>query len=351
MAPKRNPITINLKMDSGSPKFIQVADFLATEILNGKMKNGQQMPSINELSTQNSISRDTAEKAYKILRDQKLIVSVMGSGNFVSYTGSKAKFDVFFLINKPCTYKMEAYNAFVDTVGSKGHVNMYIYYCDEQLFINALKKNINNYNYFVIMPHFRNSRKTHINYTNRVLKAIETIPKDKLLILDNSYSEISGNFTAVYQDFKEDIIYALTKAFTKLKKYKKIILVFSTQTLFPIPVGLLHGFKEFCQKHSLDFEIIEQINNDLEFKSKEAYIVIDDTDLVQLVQQIKEKKLQIGTDVGVISYNETPLKALLDISVLSSDFKAMGQKAAELVLSNKKEFFKNPFGYIERSSL
>lgn len=351
MPSKRNQITINLKMDSGSPKFIQIADFLATEILNEKIKNGQQMPSINELSSQNSISRDTAEKAYKILRDQKLIVSVMGSGNFVSYAGPKSKFDVFFLINKPCTYKMEAYNAFVDTVGSKGHVNMYIYYCDEQLFINALKKNINNYNYFVIMPHFRNSRKTHINYTNRVLKAIETIPKDKLLILDNSYSEISGNFTAVYQDFREDIMYALTKAFAKLKKYKKIIMVFPTQALFPIPVGLLHGFKEFCQKYSLSYEVIEEVKSNLEFTSKEAYIVIDDNDLVQLVQQIKEKKLRIGADVGVVSYNETPLKALLDICVLSSDFKSMGQKAAELVLNNKKEFFKNPFGYIERSSL
>ncbi|MDR7212278.1 GntR family transcriptional regulator [Flavobacterium piscis] len=338
-------------MDSGSPKFIQVADSVAAEILNGKMKIGQKLPSINELSSKNSISRDTAEKAYKILRDQKLIVSVTGSGNFVSYAGSNAKFDVFFLINKPCSYKMEVYNSFVNTIGNKGHVNMYLYYCDEQLFISALKKNINNYNYFVIMPHFRNSKKKHVNYTNRVLKAIETIPKDKLLILDNSYEEVTGNFTAIYQDFKHDIIYALNEALIKLKNYKKIILVYETLALFPYPIGLVHGFKEFCQNHLMDFEIIEEINNDLEFESKEAYIIIDDNDLVNLVQQIKKKNRILGTDVGVISYNETPLKALLDISVLSTDFNAMGQKAAELILTNKKEVFKNPFGYIERSSL
>jgi len=351
MATKTKNIIIDLKMNSGDPKFIQVADSVAAEILDGKIKLGEQLPSINELSTKNSISRDTAEKAYKILRDRKLIVSVMGSGNFVSYAGSKAKFDVFFLVNKPCTYKMEVYNSFVDTVGSKAHVNMYVYYCDEQLFINALRKNMNNHNYIVIMPHFRNSKKNHVNYTNRVLKAIETIPKDRLLILDNSSAEITGNFTAIYQDFKQDIIHALTEAFEKLKLYKKIILVFQTQASFPYPIGLLHGFKEFCRDHALEFDIIEEVTNDLDFRSKDAYITIDDNDLVHLVQQVKEKNLKLGKDVGVISYNETPLKALLDISVLSTDFKAMGQKAAELIMNNKTEVFKNPFGYIERNSL
>lgn len=351
MRSKTNNITVNLKMDSGAPKFIQVADSVAAEILGGKMKVGQKLPSINQLSSKNSISRDTAEKAYKILRDQKLIVSVTGSGNFVSYAGADTLFDVFFLINKPCSYKMEVYNSFVNTVGNKGHVNMYLYYCDEQLFINALKKNINNYNYFVIMPHFRDDKKKHVNYTNRVLKAIETIPKDKLLILDNSSEEVTGNFTAIYQDFKHDMIYALNEALDKLKNYKKIILVYHLQASFPYPIGLMHGFKEFCQDHAMDFEIIEEVTNDLKFESKDAYIIIDDNDLVSLIQQIKHKNRKLGIDVGIVSYNETPLKALLDISVLSTDFNAMGQKAAELILANKKESFKNPFGYIERNSL
>ncbi|MFP3467889.1 substrate-binding domain-containing protein, partial [Leifsonia sp. SIMBA_070] len=78
---------------------------------------------------------------------------------------------------------------------------------------------------------------------------------------------------------------------------------------------------------------------------------IEDSDLVNLIQQIREKSLIMGQDVGVISYNETPLKALLGITVVSTDFKKMGEAAAELVLNGRKEVFKNPFQYIERNSL
>ncbi|TRX29998.1 hypothetical protein FNW25_00425 [Flavobacterium franklandianum] len=41
------------------------------------------------------------------------------------------------------------------------------------------------------------------------IRAIETIPKEKRILIDNSYTEISGTFAAIYQDYKEDIIHAL----------------------------------------------------------------------------------------------------------------------------------------------
>lgn len=344
-------IIISIKEYSSIPKYIQVANSIADDVESGKIKTGQRIPSINELSEKNKMSRDTIEKAYKVLRDRNVIFSVKGVGNFVTDPNPESKIDIFFLINKPSSYKMEVYNSFVSTLGIKGHVNMYLYYCDETLFINALKKNLNSYNYFVIMPHFRSKAKNHVNYTQKVLKAIDTIPKEKLVILDNSYSEISGNFTAIFQNYKKDIIEALEKGLEKLKKYKKIILVYPTQSVFPYPTRVLSGFMQFCEQHQFDFEILDEIYQDLEFESKEAYITIEDGDLVHLIQQIREKNLIIGKDVGVISYNETPLKALLGITVVSTDFKAMGQVAAELILSGKKEVFKNPFRYIERNSL
>ncbi len=58
-----------------------------------------------------------------------------------------------------------------------------------------------------------------------------------------------------------------------------------------------------------------------------------------------------GKDIDVISYYKTPSKALLGITVISTDFKGMGEAAAKLILRNKKEISKNPFNYIERNSL
>lgn len=351
MTEKTTNIVIKINRHSSIPKFIQIADSITKDILNGNINKGQRLPSINELSDSCSLSRDTIEKAYKILRDRDLIFSVKRQGNFAMGNDSESKKTVFFLINKPSSYKMDVYNAFVNTIGSKADVDMYLYYCEEHLFINALKKNINSYNYFVIMPHFKSKAQNHVCYTPKVIKAIETIPKEKLIIIDNSYTEISGTFAAIYQDYKEDIIHALEEGLEKLKNYKKIILVYPTKLVFPYPTGILVGFKKFCEQYGFDFEILDEIYDDLEFESKEAYITIEEEDLVHLVQQIREKNLVMGEDIGVISYNETPLKALLGITVISTDFKGMGQAAAKLVLSNKKEISKNPFNYVERNSL
>lgn len=86
-------------------------------------------------------------------------------------------------------------------------------------------------------------------------------------------------------------------------------------------------------------------------RAKILYITIQERDLVNLVRQARKKKLILGKDIGIISYNETPLKELLGITVISTDFKVMGETAAYMVLKNKKEKVKNVFKYIERNSV
>lgn len=344
-------ITVNFNNNFRIPKYIQIADSISNDILNGKIKKEQQIPSINVLSNSFSLSRKTIAKAYKILRERNLICTVKGVGNFVAINYLKSKINVFFLINKPCSYKIEVYNAFINTIGTIGNVQIQLYYCEEDLFINALKKNLNSYSYFVIMPHFKSETGNYVSYTPKVIKAIGTIPKEKLIIIDNSYTEISGTLAAIYQDYEEDIIHALEEGLEKLKKYKKIILVYPTKLELPHPTGILTGFIKFCEQYGFEFEILDKIYEDMEFEFKETYITIEEDDLVNLVQQLRSKKMVMGKDIGVISYNETPLKKLLGITVISTDFKGMGEAAAKLVLSNKKEIAKNPFNYIERNSL
>ena len=89
----------------------------------------------------------------------------------------------------------------------------------------------------------------------------------------------------------------------------------------------------------------------MELQSQDAYVIIEESDLVNLVRQVRKKNLTLGDDIGIISYNETPLKELLGITVISTDFNAMGETAAYMVLKNKKERVKNVFRYIERNSV
>jgi len=346
-----NTFEIKIDINSRIPKYKQIVDSIIHDVSKGNLKVGERIPSINELSENCYLSRDTVEKAYKQLKQQKVIVSVKGKGYYTAKTDLISKINVFFLVNKPSTYKMMIYNSFVNSIGVNGHVNMYIYHCEETLFIRALEKNLGAYDYYVIMPHFRDGNSNHVSYTEDVINIIEQIPKDKLVMLDNTEPEISGEYGSIYQDFQNDIYKALKEGLVKIKKYDKIILVYPEKVANPYPRRILRGFQRFCREYDLEFEVLEEIYDDMELTSKDVYITIQERDLVNLVRQIRKKELILGKDIGIISYNETPLKELLGITVISTDFKAMGESAAYMVLKNKKEKVKNVFKYIERNSI
>lgn len=106
-------------------------------------------------------------------------------------------------------------------------------------------------------------------------------------------------------------------------------------------------------QNSFKNELIGEVNSTTDVKKGDAFIVIEETDLSSLIKNCRTKGLKIGKDVGIISYNETPLKeVLLDgITVISTDHEKMGESAANLILSNSKESIKNPFVFIRRKSL
>jgi DNA-binding LacI/PurR family transcriptional regulator len=81
--------------------------------------------------------------------------------------------------------------------------------------------------------------------------------------------------------------------------------------------------------------------------------VLEDGDLVELVRQVKQRGLQLGHDIGVLAFNETPLKEVLadGIAVISTDHEKMGETAARLILEKRHEKVKNPFQLIRRASL
>jgi DNA-binding LacI/PurR family transcriptional regulator len=76
-------------------------------------------------------------------------------------------------------------------------------------------------------------------------------------------------------------------------------------------------------------------------------------DLVKLIERILATQLVVGKDVGVISYNETPVKKIIlnGITTISSDFKMMGEKTAEMILSNERAHISVPFYLTLRTSL
>ena len=341
---------ININASSRIPKYIQVMDSIIKAINDKKLLMGDKIPSINAVSEMCNLSRDTVEKAYSLLRAQNIIVSVKGKGFYVTETNMSIELSVLFLINKLSSYKMRIYNAFVETLGNNASVDLDIYHCEPDVFINILDKKKKSYSYYVIMPHFRNDEFQHVGCSEKILDAIREVPEEKLVILDREVKSLSKSAIKVYQDFTNDIYTALDSGMEQLKKYKKIILVYPSKAIYPYPRGIVKGFKRFCVKNELEYEILDEIYDSMELQIKDLYIIIQEQDLVNLVKQARDRHFKLGEDIGIISYNDTPLKELLGITVISTDFKKMGTTAAKMILNKEAHTEKNDFNFINRFS-
>ena len=342
---------INIDENSRVPKYQQIIDSIINNISIGNLTIDQKIPSINMLSEEFYLSRDTVEKAYNILKERNIITSIRGKGYYITRTKLISKVNILFLINKLSSYKMQTYNSFINSVGANSHTDLHIYHCDESLFLNLLDKHKSAYDYYVIMPHFKTEDLKHVSSTEEVLKALKKIPKDKLILLDNIKPGLGGEIVEIYQDFENDIYFALKEGLPKIAKYKKLILVYPEKAVYPYPRRILHGFRKFCVESKLDFEILNQVYDDMILKRGDLFITIEESDLVNLVKQIREDELIIGNEIGIISYNDTPLKELLGITVISTDFKMMGETAAQMILNNEKGKVKVDFNFIDRNSL
>lgn len=346
-------VRTQIRIDSNSriPKYQQIVHSIIEDIEKGYLEVGQKIPSINEISEEYYLSRDTVEKAYNQLKEKKIIVSVKGKGFYVARAMFSSQISVLFLLNKLSSYKLRIYNAFVNSMGTNAQINLSVYHCDPKILLNILQENAGAYDHYVVMPHFKDDQLLHQNTDTAVMQALEAIPADKLLIMDNYLPELQGEVASIYQDFKMDIYKALEEGLCRLKKYNKLLLVYPTKSLYPYPQEILQGFQKFCLDFDFDFEVLDTIYSDMELQAKDAYITIEEMDLVNLVKQVRDQNFELGKDIGVISYNDTPLKELLGITVISTDFQVMGETAAYMILKNKKEIVKNVFHFINRNSI
>lgn len=80
---------MKILQNSGVPIYQQIAEQFKAEILAGKMKQGEYLPSIRGLAKDLRISVITTMKAYEELEQQGLITAVQGKGYYVNAQDSE----------------------------------------------------------------------------------------------------------------------------------------------------------------------------------------------------------------------------------------------------------------------
>lgn len=329
---------------SNTPKYKQLSSAIIEEIELGNILAGDALPSVNQLIIKYNISRDTVVKAYDLLKDQGVIEAVRGKGYYVCNTSFRPKAKVFLLFNKLSAHKKIIYDAFTATLGQEVQIDFFIYNND----LNYFKKLLDthgqeHYSHLVIIPHFQEGSE----YAHEILAQL---PKEKLIFLDKKPDVYFADCASVYQDFENDLYQALIQVLSHLSKYQRLKIIFPHYSYHPQEI--LSGFNRFCDEFAFEHQMV----NDpaaVDIQEGDVFITLMEDDLVSLIKSIKRTTMKVGKDVGIISYNETPLKeVLLDgITVISTDFKALGERAAQFILTNEKCQIANPFHLILRNSL
>ena len=340
-------ITLEISDDSSIPKYKQIFNSIINKIESGHIKYGQKLPSINRLSFDYYLARDTVEKAYVALKDKGVIEAVKGKGYYVINSAPDSQMKVLVLFNKLSIYKREIFNVMTASMGNKVHIDFFIYHYDFQHFKKLIEEHLEGYSYYVIMPHFKD---LDINDFKGLMKKI---PKEKIILLDNQLEGFDNYFSCIYQDFKMDLYNALVEADEKLKNYEKLILVFPQNDDYPYPKEIILGFRRYCGFNQFSHEIINKISEDHEVKAGSAYVIIDEHDLVNLIKLQRAAGLELQKDIGILSYNDTALKEVLGngISVITTNLKSMGELVARSIMKNEPLDVKNEFSFVSRNSL
>ena len=80
---------MKLLQNSGVPIYQQIAEQMKTDILAGRLKEGEYLPSIRSLAKELKISVITTMKAYELLASEGLVTAVQGKGFYVNAQDSE----------------------------------------------------------------------------------------------------------------------------------------------------------------------------------------------------------------------------------------------------------------------
>ncbi|WP_298140266.1 GntR family transcriptional regulator [Flavobacterium sp.] len=329
---------ITVDNHSNLPKYKQIVFSIEAAISENRLKKNDKLPSVNKVSLEFSISRDTVLLAYDELKKRGIIYAILGKGYYVKSVEFSFEQRIFLLFDELNIFKEDIYNSFLEKMNNTAQVDIFFHHFNLEMFKKLLNESNGNYSKYIIMP------------TNLIGAAtlIKTLPKHDVYILDQTNSDLK-DYPSIHQNFVKDIYDALQKGKHLIDKYEKLILIFPG---FREPLGMKIGFEKFCNDNHLNHEVINQFEERTLVRG-DIYVIPDDRDLVKVIEKSKIQNLKLGIDFGIISYNETPLKKVVEngITTISTDFNEMGRQLAEMILENKKVQIENKNSLIIRNSL
>ena len=315
--------------------FQQLVDVIVNSISQNQLKSGEMLPSVNQIMSECQVSRDTVFKAYAELKKRGVVESVPNRGYFVVKNITK----LFLFLDTFKAYKEVLYGSFLKNLPKNIGVDLHFHHYNIDVFEKILNDSIGRYSKYIIM-----------NFDHpKVPKIIEKIPNDQLLIIDWKINSKETQ-SAVFQDFGESVYNCFKNNAESILKYNSFTLYYPGFTYHPKIA--IEYFEKFCIEFGIKYNVIFE-SEQFKIENGGLYFLVSDRTLANFLDQCEEKGFEPGREVGVISYNDTPMKKYVKngITVISTNFELMGQKAAEFVVSGNPIQFEVPTALKLRSSL
>lgn len=300
---------------------------------------GNMLPSVNTMVKEFGFASKTIVKAYTELKDRGIIESKNRLGYFVVNEDTDQKVKVALLMYAFNPFQQTFYNTFRHSLGDNIQVDVFFHHSNYDVFETIMRNIKGQYGMYVIAP----------IPDVRTKQALDHIPEHKLLIIDR-YEELNVAYSHVTQEFEISTYLGLKELVNSIQKFEKIILFYKDGLDYPAEIK--RAFLKFLE----DFEIRGSIEDSYSvdsIKKGNIYFTIGDSDLWAVLKDATLRKFELGTDIGVFSSNDGPVKEIIcgGITTLSTDFKNMAEKSAEFVLNKEKLKLTIPTVLTRRKSL
>ncbi len=339
---------LRIDTESRMPIYKQLIEGFENSVRSGEANPGDMLPSMNELAYREGISKETVKKAYAILRDRGLIEARQGKGFYVAQDNERHKLKVLVLFDKLSSYKQITFNRMLADIGDRAELTIRLHNQSVELLEYYLDESLDMYDYYVVSPHFALDAKTQ----KKAEKLLRRIPNRKFIMVDHWMRDIQGNYGAVYQDFSLDTYDCLAENIDRVREYSRLNVISLPSSLYQTYIQ--KSILNFCRNYDINVEFHSGITPEITRKN-ELYLLLNsqlESALIDIAHISAEKGFEIGKDIGVISYNESPINEIVlgGLTTLSTDFDQMGAHAARMILENRLIKIKCDFRLTSRTT-
>lgn len=327
--------------DSRLPKYRQVILAISRDIRRAVLKPGDKIPSINEASSECYLSRDTVEKAYKELSRRGVIRSIPGKGFFVSETVFSNPLKILLVFDKLDESRWKLFNELNECLGNS-ELTMMSYEHNYRMLNLSLEEHQDDFDFFIVIPHF-------FAYQEDLTRAFSSIVPERLIVLTHAVAGLDEQTSQFTFDRKVEWARAFESVKTRMESFTRMVMFFPDD--FRFPQEIYEAAQAFTDSVDMPFKSLNEWDSK-KIQVGDLVLCLEDETLSEVVAFGAERELVSGEDLGIISFDDDPMKESLSggITTLGYNYREIAEFTAARIQTGNPLSYRFPLQWTHRKS-